>query len=200
MLYCTLVLFITSPGLKAFLIDYLSTVCLCTCICKLFTGFTKTTVPISTKLNWHKVYLGKAVSSLFKCRAISLSKGDNTLIVKIYWQILKILLFKPLGQVQSNVVQGFKFVWMKGHGLYQGNIIAKIYWWHLKISLRITGPISIKLGTMHSSVKGNQICWKMKDYALFKGNSEIAKVHWQNLKILFKSKATPSSKGDNSTF
>ena len=52
---------------------------------------------------------------------------------------------------------GFKFVQMKGHTFSQGEIITKVL--SLKIFFsRTTGPISIKLGTMHSWVKGFQGC------------------------------------------
>ena len=51
----------------------------------------------------------------------------------------------------------FKFVQMKGSALFQGKIIAKMHWQILKIFFsRTTGTISIKLGTKHSWMRGNQ--------------------------------------------
>ena len=70
---------------------------------------------------------------------------------------------EPLGQLQPNLVQnisgwrGFKFVQMKGHVLYKGEI--KINWQLLKkIFSRTTGPILTKLGKKHPWVKMIQFC------------------------------------------
>ena len=50
-----------------------------------------------------------------------------------------------------------------------------------------TGPISTKLGTKHSLLKGIQFFFSYKGFRPFpKGKHiEIAKIHWRNLKIVF---------------
>ena len=79
----------------------------------------------------------------------------------------------PISNLTQNILglRKFKFVQIKGHVLFKGEIItnkvphpfqrrvnykiAKIHQWNLKILfLRTTGPILTKLGTKHSWVKG----------------------------------------------
>ena len=51
---------------------------------------------------------------------------------------------------------------------------------------RITGPISIILGTMHHWLKGIQVCSNEGPSPFPRGeNYEITKIHCQNLKIFF---------------
>ena len=51
---------------------------------------------------------------------------------------------------------------------------------------RTAGPISTKLGTKHSWVKGIQVCPNEGPRPFPRGdNYEIVKIHWQNLKIFF---------------
>ena len=47
---------------------------------------------------------------------------------------------------------------MKDHVLFRGDIVAKIYWPHLKIFSRTTGTISTKLSTRNLWVNGIQVC------------------------------------------
>ena len=64
--------------------------------------------------------------------------------------------------------------------------IAKIHWQTLKIFLRTTGPISTKLGTKHPWVMGIQVYSNEWPCPFPRGdNKEIAKIHWQTLKIFF---------------
>ena len=71
---------------------------------------------------------------------------------------------EPLDQFQPILVQsilewrGFTFVQMKGHALPKGEIIKK-NWQLLKICFyRTSGPISTKLRTKYSWVKGIHVC------------------------------------------
>ena len=77
------------------------------------------------------------------------------------------------------------------YDLYQGgggdnNDTTKIHWVNLRIFIsRTTWPISTKFGTRHPWFKGIQVC-QMMGHAFSKGdNSEIAKMYWRNLKIVF---------------
>ena len=62
--------------------------------------------------------------------------------------------------------------------------IAKIHWRNLKNFSRTTGPISPKLSAKHPWVKGFHICSNKGPRPFQRGdNYQIAKIHWQNLKI-----------------
>ena len=110
---------------------------------------------------------------------------------------------EPLGQFQPNLAQsilgwrGFKFVQMNGHALFQGEIITKYrktHWQNLKIFFRTTGPISTKLGTRHSWVKGNPVCTNERPHAFPRGDKhEKGKIHWRNLKIFISRTTGPIS-------
>ena len=62
-----------------------------------------------------------------------------------------------------------------------------IHWQILKIFfLRTTGLMTTKLGTKHPWLTGIHICMNEGPCPFCKGdNNEIAKIHWQTLKILF---------------
>ena len=99
---------------------------------------------------------------------------------------------EPPGQFLPNLAHsilgwwGFKFVQMKDHALFQGEIITKIHWRNLKIFLRTTGPISTKLGTKHPWVKGIQVRTNEGPRPFQRGdNYKTAKIHWRNIEIFF---------------
>ena len=117
-----------------------------------------------------------------------------------------------VGQFQPNLAQsilgwrGIKFVQMKGHAPFQrgdNSEIVNIHWKLLKIFFsRTSGPISTKLGTEHSWVKGIQVCSSQGPCPSPRGdNSKIVKLYLKYLKIfcrsLFKWRATHFSRGDN---
>ena len=82
-------------------------------------------------------------------------------------------------------------------GLKVSYEIAKIHWQNLKIFSRTTGPISTKLGTMHPWVKGTQVHSNEGLCPFPRGdNYEIAKIHWQNLKIFSRTTGPISTKPD----
>ena len=118
-------------------------------------------------LRWHKASLSEEDSSLFKWRQHFYSKRE--IIVKKWKYIDKIKISsspQSLGRFQLYMAQstlgwrGFKSV-TKGPSPFprgDNNKIVIIDWGDLKIFSRTTGPISSKLGTKHSWVKGFQVC------------------------------------------
>ena len=61
---------------------------------------------------------------------------------------------------------------MKGHTLFQGEIIVKISYQHLEIFFpRTTGPISTKLGTKHPWAKGVQVYTNEVPHLFRRGNN-----------------------------
>ena len=71
---------------------------------------------------------------------------------------------------------------MKGPALFQGEIIMKLRKYIDKLKKkffsRTTGPISIKLSSVHSWAKGIQVCSKEGSRPFSRGdNYDIAKMH-----------------------
>ena len=104
--------------------------------------------------------------SFFQMKDLALFlKGDNSNKLKIYWQLLKIYprTSIPISTKHDNKVflgkRELKFVQLKGHAFFQGEIIAteKIHWRLLKIFYsRTTWPISTKFDTEYPWVKSVQ--------------------------------------------
>ena len=78
---------------------------------------------------------------------------------------------------------------MKGSTLFKGEIITKVklYWRNLKFLFsRTAGPISSKLGTNYSWLKGIQVYSNEGPHLFPRGdNYEKSKMHWQNWKKKF---------------
>ena len=71
---------------------------------------------------------------------------------------------------------------------------VKLYWKYFKIFSRTIGPISTKLGTMNPWMEGIQVCSNAGPHPFPRGdNYEIAKIHWNNLKIFFPRTTEPIS-------
>ena len=131
-------------------------------------------------------------------------RGDNRELIKVNWQLLKIFFSRTTGPILTKL--STKYPWVKGihvcskegpHPSPRGdnNKIAKIHWWNSKIFFsRTTKPISTKLGTKHSWVKGIQV-WSNEGPRPFPrgDNCEIVKIHWQYLKIFFSRTTEPFS-------
>ena len=60
---------------------------------------------------WHNASFGEGDSNLFKCRALSFSKGKNNKIVKIHLRNLKIFFYRTSGQISTKL--GTKHPWVK---------------------------------------------------------------------------------------
>ena len=139
---------------------------------------------------WHKASLGDGwwgfCSNDGPC---PFPRGDNKEIAKIYWQTLKIF-WRTTGPISTKL--STKHSWAIGiqfcsnerpRPFLRGdnNEIAIIHWRTLKILfLRITWPISAKLGTKHSWGMGNHVCSIEGPCPFPRGdNNEIVKMYWQ---------------------
>ena len=111
---------------------------------------------------------------------------------------------EPLRLFQPNLVQSFlgwrefKFCSQEGPWFFprgDNNKRVKTYWQILKIFFsRTTLPISTKLGTKYSWVKGIQVYSNEGPRPFPRGdNYEIVKIHWRNLKIFFSRTTEPIS-------
>ena len=97
----------------------------------------------------------------------SFPRGENHEIAKLYWLNLKIFFSKTTRAISTkrgtkhHWVVGIQIFQMKGHTVFQGEIIkknSKINWLNEKIFFsRSTGPISTKLDTKHPLVMGIHI-------------------------------------------
>ena len=123
-------------------------------------------------------------------------RGDNKELAKIHWQTLKIYFLRTTGPISTKL--GTMHPWVKGNQVCSNegslpflrgdnNEIAKTHWRTLKILFsRTIWLILTKLGTKHSWVKEIQDYWNEGPRPFPRGdNSEIAKIHWRTLKILF---------------
>ena len=122
--------------------------------------------------------------------------------MKIQW---KIFFYRTTGPILINL--GTKYSWVKEIQVCSNegwcpfpreNNIVKMLEKHLpslKISFfRTTGPVSTKLGTKHPWVKGIQVCSNEGPSPFPRGdNYQIAKIHWQILKIYSSRTAGPIS-------
>ena len=118
-------------------------------------------------------WLKRIPISLWKWSARLFPMERYNTIVKLYWRKKKSW-SEELGQFQAILTQNilgwweFKFIQMKGHVLFQGEIFVKykIHWCNLQIFFStLTKPISTKLGIKHpwlnkklkvSQIKTNQ--------------------------------------------
>ena len=116
---------------------------------------------------WHKAFRGEDDWLKFvqmKGHALSLSKGDNSYIVKIHSDNLFSRTTGPistkLGTVDFDLRRlsffQMEFLALFLRGYYSSKL--KIYGKLLKISSRTAGPISIKQDTKYSWVKEIKIC------------------------------------------
>ena len=129
--------------------------------------------PISTKLDT-KVPLIKGNQICSKERPCLLPRRDNNEIMKIHWHVWNLFSPEPQGHFQPYLTKsilgcwGFKFVQMKGHDPFQGEI--NLHWLHLKFFFsRTTGPISTKLGSKPPWMKRIEICSKWMGMPFSKG-------------------------------
>ena len=78
--------------------------------------------------------------------------GDNYKMAKIHWQISKSSSPEPLGQFQPNLAQSIPGGFAMPFSKKDNYKIAKIHW-----QIRTIEPVSTKLGTKHSWMKGIQV-------------------------------------------
>ena len=92
-------------------------------VCKLFTFSSSSQEPIGQfNQTWHKAFVGKGDSSLFKCRATPFSRGRYYKIAKIHWQNLKIFFSRTTGAIWTKL--STKHPWIKvTHGFKNKNHI-----------------------------------------------------------------------------
>ena len=123
-------------------------------------------------------------------------RGDNWELIKINWQLLKILFSRTTGPILTKFDNSilrrseFKFVHIKGHVLSprgDNYEISKIHWLNLKNLLKIHWANFNQ--TWHKTSLGEVISgffFKWRTMPFSKGdNYEMAKIHWRNLKIFF---------------
>ena len=94
--------------------------------------FSRTTVPISTKLGTKYPWM-KGIHVYSNGWPDLSSRGNNSKNVKLYWKYLKIFFFRTTGPISTKLgtilpsVKGAQIVLMKGPTLFKGGIITK--WW-----------------------------------------------------------------------
>ena len=119
---------------------------------------------------WHKASLGGGDSNLFKWRATSFYKADNSENVKLYWKYLKIFSRsnRPIStklDIKHPWVEGIQICHEDPHPFPRADNSenVKLYWKYLKIFFsRTTGPISTKFSTKHPWVEENSFLFKWK--------------------------------------
>ena len=122
---------------------------------------------MSTKLGTKHPWV-KGILLCFKKWPHPFPRGDNYEIANIHWRNLKIFFSRTNEPISTKL--GAMHPLVKRYQVWSNegpcpfprgdnNEIAKIHWRNLKVNFsRTTEPISTKLGTMHSWVKGIQIC------------------------------------------
>ena len=97
--------------------------------------------------------------------------------------IVRINLVEKIGHISQYIL----FFFLLAHMSRRLKLVFLIIFCPLKIFFsRTAGPISNKLGTKHPWVKEIQVCSNEGSHPFPReDNYEIAKMHWQNLKIFF---------------
>ena len=150
------------------------------------------------------------MSASFVKGAFQITCRPSSVCLSVCPSVCKLFLFwtfskKSLGQFQPNLIQSIlgwrrlKFVQMKGLALFQGKIIMKEWKYIDQIKKnffsRTTESISTKLGTKHPWVMRDQISSNEGPHIFLREiNYEIAKIHWQNLKIFSRTAGPISTK------